>query len=179
MVDDFVLAGNNIILTKGSTKCRCEMTSEGRLKPVAKQTSEKNLFLSTGRKWVEIDLPKNARVNISGELVPPDDRIKITRGEYHTENGKEDMTIYYGSVRLSNDNAEDLARFVAKAEQKREIDNDKVFGTNILESYHNAKDRLKETKKNDPKIGNTKNHIPAPARPQKTTPLPSPARHER
>ena len=154
MVDSCCLARNDIIFTKGDTKCRCEVTPEGKLKPVAKQTSEKDLFLSTGGQWVKVDLKEDTRADISS------DYIEIKRSEYGSRNGDEYPIRVYDIIYLSNNDAEEFAHSIAQTGQKEKI------AEKPLETYHNAKDRLKQRleEKNNAKPNNPKGHTLVPSR---------------
>ena len=123
-------------------------------KPVAKQTSEKDLFLSTGGQWVKVDLKEDTRADISS------DYIEIKRSEYGSRNGDEYPIRVYDIIYLSNNDAEEFAHSIAQTGQKEKI------AEKPLETYHNAKDRLKQRleEKNNAKLNNPKGHTLVPSR---------------
>lgn len=156
MVDNCVALGsrdihgwtstNNLVYEKAGTTYRCEITSEGKLKPIAKQQSKKDLFLSSGGKWVKVDLKDNTRATIS------QNRIILEQGKYSVINGSETPIKINNAMYLSNDEAVKLARSIAKTAQKEKIDN-KVLG-----SYHNAKERLQKHFEEKKREKDTKAH---------------------
>lgn len=111
-----------ILFSVGDTKCRCEITPEGKLKPIAKQKNDKELYLSTGSQWVKVDLPEDAKVHIREEA------ISIDRW---TSNGG-----YCDLIYLSSTDALEFARSIAKTSQKEKIKEQPQ------ETYYNAKERL-------------------------------------
>ena len=125
-------APNNIIFDRDGVRCRCEVTPEGKLKPIAKQSKEKGLFLSSGGKWVKIELNEDTRVDLGW------DNIMIRRGEYYTKNGNEYIDRTYDSISLSNEDAIKFARSVSRTAQTENIDD------RVSETYHKAKERLKK-----------------------------------
>lgn len=130
MVDDCKLVtSKNILFSIGDAKLRCEVTPEGRLKPIAKQNSRKELYLSTGGQWVRVDLKEDTRAGI-------DDRyISLNRGEYYIDNGIEYLRKSYDYILLSNEEAKTFAHSIAKTVQTEKVDV-------LKEGYHNAKERV-------------------------------------
>lgn len=153
MVDKCSLAGpvshtellrdssNNIIYSIGETTYRYEVTKDGKLKPIAKQTNNKDLFLSTGNKWRKIDLKEDTRVDISWNY-----GIEFERGKYYTdEKGREYLKTCYERKSIPNDK---ILKFVDAGVSKTQTE----VIENPKEGYHNAKAKLKknlEERKNE------------------------------
>ena len=111
-----------ILFSVGDTKCRCEITPEGKLKPIAKQKNDKELYLSTGSQWVKADLPEDAKVHIREKAISID--------RWANDGGCCDY------IYLSSTDALEFARSIAKTSQKEKIKEQPQ------ETYYNAKERL-------------------------------------
>lgn len=120
---------DNIIYTIGETKYRCEITPEGKLKPIAKQTSEKDLFLSTGSQWIKANLKEGTEWNIDIKERP---FIRISKKIWY---GDSQFDYKWEQKRLTNDEAEKFAHSIAKTAQTEKFEK-------LKEGYHNAKKRL-------------------------------------
>lgn len=131
MVDCLDVYADHVLYLIGDTKYSCEITSKGKLKPIAKQTQifekavgissrkdliypgvgGKDLYLSTGGQWVKVELPKDARTYLSFDGIS-------------------------GGIELSNDDALKFAHTIYKNAKKEQI-------KEVREGYHNTKARIK------------------------------------
>lgn len=122
---------DNIIYTIGETKYRCEITPEGKLKPIAKQTSEKDLFLSTGSQWIKANLKEGTEWSIDIKERP---FIRISKKVWY---GDSQFDYKWEQKRLTNTDAEKLAHSIARTAQTEKFEK-------LKEGYHNAKKRLQD-----------------------------------
>ncbi len=146
MVDNCKLVGNNVIYSIGDTKYRSEITSEGKLKPIAMQKGENSLSLALGEQWVEIPIENMTKVAIDSEYGITLEKYEKIPGEEYKE--------FIGTQRISNEQALKYARSVVKKSKTEKIEK-------VKEGYHNARERILKARENIKISGDSTSKIEA------------------